>query len=338
MRTKRAAVIGLGHQAEEDHIPGLLDSDNAELVAICDIQQNMIDKFQKTNARNIHGYVDFKEMMDQENLDFVVVATPHYAHTEIVKEAIGRGIHVMKEKPFARNLKEAMELKNYSEEKNINIMTTLQRRFNPIYTSFLQLKEQIGKPFFVESKYTLSVQNPHEGWRGDKEQAGGGCIIDMGYHIVDLLVWYFGLPDSVTAEFSTNAKPNQEYDAEDTASILFSYEKQNLFGNLILSRFSPPKTEYLNLLGSRGHVELKRGEICRYRCDGNVSEKLTRENAWPSAATAQIDYFCNVLDGKKENIGSPAYHLQHVAFIEACYKSKSEGVKINPMDLVKNAS
>ncbi|MGH8933230.1 MAG: Gfo/Idh/MocA family protein [Egibacteraceae bacterium] len=92
---------------------------------------------------------------------------------------------------------------------------TLQRRFNPIYTTFCQLYDQIGRPFVLDAEYTVYTDDPASGWRGDVSLAGGGCIIDMGYHMIDMLLWYFGLPDRVLAGFSAAARPDLDYDAED---------------------------------------------------------------------------------------------------------------------------
>ncbi|MFD8708050.1 hypothetical protein ACFV1W_36645 [Kitasatospora sp. NPDC059648] len=65
-------------------------------------------------------------------------------------------------------------------------MVTLQRRFNPLHVSVVQLLDQIGTAFLIDGPYTFHTDDPGAGWRGDVSQAGGGCIIDMGYHIVDL--------------------------------------------------------------------------------------------------------------------------------------------------------
>ena len=230
-------------------------------------------------------------------------------------------------------MEEALFFKRLCDENDIKLMTTLQRRFNPIYTTFFQLKDQIGEPFFVDVKYTLFVDNPHEGWRGQRDSAGGGCIIDMGYHMIDMVIWYFGLPDNLHAEFSSKAKLGEEYDAEDTASILFQYE-DGLHGSMLLSRYYPPKTEQIKVIGDRGIIEIDRGRIRRLRNNGEEAESLTREHSWPVAATNQIDYFCRIIKGEKENMGDPEYHLQHVSFIDACYKSKREGIYINPKKLL----
>ena len=70
-----------------------------------------------------------------------------------------------------------------------------------------------------------------------------------------------------------------------------------------LSTDSPPKKSmYLKVVGSRGMVDVQRGRIQRCKENGELAESLTRENGWPSASTSQIDYFCRVIRGEKENI------------------------------------
>jgi len=90
----------------------------------------------------------------------------------------------------------------------------------------------------------------------------------------------------------------------------------------------------LQKLNKLGIIEIDRGRIRRLRNNGEEAESLTREHSWPVAATNQIDYFCRVIKGEKENMGDPEYHLQHVSFIDACYKSKREGIYINPKKLL----
>ncbi len=213
-------------------------------------------------------------------------------------------------------------------------MVTLQRRFNPIFSTFTQLMRSIGQPFFVEARYSMFVDNPDKGWRGNKDKSGGGCLIDMGYHMIDLIIWYFGLPDNLHAEFRTLARPLKYYDAEDTATVLFRYSEKGLFGTLLVSRYIPPKTEYLRLIGTNGIVEVRKGELLRYKNSGELVERLIRDNAWPTAAVTQIDYFCDVIETKQPNIGNANYHLQHMSFIEACYRSQKLCRFVNPFDIL----
>jgi predicted dehydrogenase len=326
----RAAVVGLGRQATDDHIPGLLAADSAVLTAICDADPELLRV--KGEECSVPGYTDFHEMFASEQLDLVVVTVPHHVGRAVIQAAASHGVHVLKEKPFGTTLAEARELAALCAASDIQLMVTLQRRFNPIYNSFLQLADQIGTPFVVDAQYTLHVEDPGAGWRGRTKSAGGGCIIDMGYHLIDMILWYFGLPDRVLADLSTSARPDRSCDAEDTALIHFGYDS-GLYGSLLLSRFIGPKTEHIRLAGSKGIVHLERGRIRRLTNNGEVVESLSREQPWPSAATCQIDHFCRVIAGLRPNISGPEHSLAHMSFITACYESARQRAYISPREL-----
>lgn len=327
----RAGVVGLGKQALEDHIPGLHASDGATLVAVCDDDPEVVREQQYQHR--VQGYTDFREMFKAEELDLVVVCVPHHVGREVIETAAEQKVHILKEKPFATTMQEAHDLAEICERAGVQLMVTLQRRFNPIYTSFTQLADQIGAPFVVDAQYTLHIDDPSDGWRGRSAQAGGGCIIDMGYHLIDMILWYFGLPDRVLADVSASARPDREYDAEDTALIHFAYDS-GLYGSLLLSRFIGPKAEQIRLVGSKGMVHLERGRIRRLSNGGEVIESLSREQAWPSAAACQIDYFRRVIDGQRPNVSGPKENLAHMSFIAACYESARSHAHINPKELL----
>lgn len=179
----KVGIIGLGHQSLEDHLPAIFVSADAELIAVADVDVEKLKSF-SNDHKDIHTYQQFNDLFKSERLDFVIIAVPHHLHQDIIKEVIKRKIHVLKEKPFTVTLAQAKEIKELAERNGVKIMLTLQRRFNPIYSTFFQLIDKIGTPFFIEAKYTFYTDSPHEGWRGKKELAGGGCLIDMGYHII----------------------------------------------------------------------------------------------------------------------------------------------------------
>lgn len=329
----KVGIVGLGHQTTEDHIPAIKSSPDVELVGVAETNDEKLESFLAEN-KGINGYSSFDDLLKEQKLDFVIIAVPHHMHYELTKKAIENNVHVLKEKPFAMSLTQARELSELAEKNDIKISVTLQRRFNPIYSTFLQLLDKIGDPFYIEGRYTFFTEGPHEGWRGKKELAGGGCIIDMGYHIIDLLMWYFGLPDKIFAEMSSAAKEQIEYNAEDTAKIIFRYNAKNVWGSLLVSRVIPPKQEWLNVYGTRGFIHLERGLIERYSVNGEVQETLRREHNWPSASQDQIEYFVKVIRGEKENIGGPKFHFNHLAFIEAAYKSKEVNKYVDPRDFL----
>lgn len=160
----RVGVVGLGKQSQEDHMPGVVDSTSAELVAVCDINQEITDKI--SEQYSVNGYPSYEEMFNREQLDLVIVAVPHFAYQAIIESAIKYKINIIKEKPFAIDLASAQKIVTLANQNNLHILTTVQRRFNPIFTTFLQLINKIGKISFFEGRYTFFASDPGGGWRG----------------------------------------------------------------------------------------------------------------------------------------------------------------------------
>ncbi|WP_455353534.1 Gfo/Idh/MocA family protein [Streptomyces sp. SYSU K217416] len=328
---KRAAVVGLGAQAQNDHLPGLADCQFAELVAVCDTDPDQVAAQAKVHG--VPGYTDLTALLDQARPDFVIAAVPHHAGRAVIAACAAAGVHVMKEKPFAVDPGEAAELAALCAEAGIELMVTVQRRFHPIYTAAMQLLEQIGQPYLVEGRYTFHCPDPAAGWRGKAKLAGGGVLADMGYHLIDLLIWYLGLPDRVLAATSAAAAPGADYDAEDTALVHLAYDS-GLYGSLLISRSAGPKAERLAVTGPRGVVVVERGCVRRLDPAGQLIDSLTREPAWPCAAAAQIDCFCRVLDGQRPNPSGPAAHLPHAAFLAAAYASQTAAGTRDPKEFL----
>lgn len=327
-RKYRAAVIGLGKQAKDTHIPALIESQRAELVAVCDTNQAQSERI--ASELDVRGYADHVKMLDSEHLDFVIVAAPHNAHSLIAADAAARSVHIIQEKPVALSAAEASELVHMAGAAHIEIMIATQRRFSPIYTSFFHMADSIGSPFFLDARYTMYVTEPHAGWRGSRSLAGGGCIIDMGYHLIDLMTWYFGLPASVSATLSARAVEGQVYDAEDTASLLLTW-RNGLHGAYVISRRIPPKTEMFRVIGANGIIEVIPDSIRRLTSSGEVAEYLQYSCPSASSASAHITHFCKVLAGECENVSSPLSHLSNMTLIDACYESADKGTTIDLM-------
>lgn len=322
----RIGLVGLGEQAKRKYLPALREASQVELMAVCDVDEARCVAW---GAKlGVPAFVSHEAMLDRIQLDFIVVATPHDAHPSVVRVAAQRGVHVLKEKPFARDLGEALEIQRLCDQGGIQLMTALPRRFDLHYQQVVALRERIGSLFFAEIKYTKFVAQPGEGWRGQKRRAGGGCILDMGYHMIDLILWYLSMPDRVHANLSQSATSDPEYDTEDTALVTFEYES-GLYGSLTLSRFLSPETELVRLVGTQGIVEVTPRYARRLRSSGEVVESLAQEN--PRSQTAELlDHFSAVLRGERENFAGPTDHLPHARLIAACYTSHATGGSVDP--------
>lgn len=335
----RTVVIGLGKQSRDDHLPAIMQSSNFELVGVCDTDQK---KTEEVGAHyNVPGYTELAELINAQDFQVAVVSIPHHAYLNVIGTLVAAGKHIIKEKPFATSIAEAKQLLQLLQGGSVYLGITVQRRFNPIYRTFHQLKKYIGKIYSIEGAYTTNIAALDTGWRSSKELSGGGALVDMGYHFVDLLIWYFGMPTSVTARMTRGNRPGQKYDVEDTVHLLFDYHlefqyDEKLVGNFVISRVYPEKQERVRVFGANGIIEVSRGLIRRLDINGNEIERLERQGSWPTAAVEQLDFFAERI--RQFVPGSlPDYieHLQHVAVIKAAYESDRSGISCHPAEFLK---
>jgi predicted dehydrogenase len=338
MSALRAAVIGLGKQAQEYHLPALVNSEQFKLVAVCDIESDRASKVGETYG--VPAYSSAEDLLAAESFDVALLVLPHFAYLPTIKLLASSGKHVIKEKPFATSIAEARELLETLKASQVYLGVTVQRRFNPIYRAFLQLRRQIGKIYSIEGVYAMNVENPDYGWRAYKHMSGGGALVDMGYHFIDLLIWYFGLPTSVTARMTRGNRPGRAYDVEDTVHLLFDYPGDNggaekTVGSFIISRVYPRKEERVTAFGTQGVIEVSRGLIRRLDLVGKEVERLERIGGWPSAAIEQLDHFAERIRAfRPGDLPDYGEHLKHVAVIEAAYTSDRLGISCQPAALI----
>lgn len=295
----KVAIIGLGRQNLNDHIPSLIRRKDIEIVAICDPIETSYSNFNTMypNMASIPYLKDFKAL-PVTNIDFCIVSVPHDQYMEISTFLCANKLSFMKEKPFARNLEEAIDLTKLEDFKKYGFICT-QRRFSSLYQKAKEAISEIGTPFLFNAVYKLNIEDPAEGWRGDIEAAGGGCVLDMGYHIIDQLVWWFGKPDFISARTSSlaNSKLAGTY-SEDTASILFGY-KSGLNGTITLSRSAGEKVENYTIHGSNGHIVGDKKNLAIKNKAGDIISTLTTVNT-EEMMDGQLDFFIKRI---KEGVG-----------------------------------
>jgi len=331
-------AIGLGHQTLDDHLPAMMESDRFELVGVHDIDKKTChETASKYDCEAILDLEKFLAGMPDAPIDGAVVALPHDQYLPVLQMLAEKGIHIIKEKPYATCIDEALKISSLIKKHKVSLSLTLQRRYNPVFNSFAQLVRRIGRLHTIEAKYVLNIARLDEGWRASQLHAGGGALIDLGYHYVDLLVWYFGLPDEVTCITSSGNREGQEYDVEDTALVQMRYLNENsshsLLGSLIVSRVFPRKNEGLTAYGTKGHVNVQRGSVTRTNQEGEVEESLVREKAWPSALVDQLEASAEaIVNPSRHGFIDPDY-LMHVAFVEACYRAAETHKPQNPKEI-----
>ncbi len=332
MKVLNTLVVGIGKQAREDHIPALMSSSDYNIIGLIEIDVSQHKSL--LSSYEVPVYSSIEEALSKSIPDVAVLTLPHSEYKKCIKILAKNNVHIIKEKPFALNLAETKEYHTLMRKHNITIQVTLQRRFNPIFSSVPQLIRSIGKVFAIEAKYTFNIDKLDEGWRARSIQSGGGALIDMGYHVVDLLVWYFGLPDQVAVSTSAGNREGQLYDVEDTAymSLRYGDGEHTILGNVVISRVFPKKQEHLKIYGTKGSIHIERGRVEHFDNNGNLVESLSREGAWPSALVSQYEMFAgNIRECQLSRKESYLIHehIKHAAFIDASYLSAQTNSIVN---------
>lgn len=316
----KVGIIGLGLQNLNDHIPALLRRNDTEISFYSDPNVDSIDRFKAqypkiaSSSSNLTNFGQIKS----GDADFTIVAVPHHQYFPIVSHLVKEKIPFMKEKPLARNLAEAKAISQLPDIEKYCFVCT-QRRFHSLYIKAKEMLADLGTVFLFRSTYDLDISDPSEGWRGKIDLAGGGCLLDMGYHIVDQLLWWFGNPEKKCASISSlsvESKPNY---AEDTATVSFQYHN-GLHGFISLSRSAGQKGELYEIHGSRGHISGNRKLLIHKNKNGDVIDQMTEENN-EIMLDNQLDYFIQHLKNNLPFTENLKNNLLNMEFINSCYQS-----------------
>jgi predicted dehydrogenase len=268
-------------------------------------------------------YNDLDEMLLKEKPDFAIIATPHLTHFKIAEKLIKNKIPFLKEKPFAINLQEALALKELIEKNKVYFRLCVQRRFHPLYVYAHKALFHLNGIRHFDAHYQLHANAYYTGWRSTPEESGGGCVMDMGYHYVDLLYWYFGIPEQIFSVAAPKNHDNLSYSIEETTITSFKY-RDGLVGNLFLSLCESQKFEELKVYGKSGSIQLQREFLKRFDNDNNLVESLTRTPAWPSAVAEVLHDFIDNFDDFEIVKNECKAGVAVIKMIDAIYSSIKE--------------
>ena len=277
MEKIKAAVIGTGGMGHGHAESYQALGERVELAAACDIDGDKAAWF----AREFgipHVYTDYNEMMAKEHLDCVSVTTWNAAHKGAVIAALRGGANVICEKPMAMNAQEAEEMKRAADENGKVLQVGFVRRFGHDADTIRSLTAAgvMGDIYYAKANYLRRDGCPG-GWFGDKAYSGGGPLIDLGVHVIDLSRYLAGNPKPVCAygvtynnlgcnraaggEKSWNPprdRKNYAYSVEDFASALVTFE--NGFTLQVEASFNlniPHDVRTIQLFGTKAGAKIE---------------------------------------------------------------------------------
>lgn len=245
MKKLKAAVIGVGGISHE-HINGYIKNENVELYAFCDINPVQLKKMaEQYGIPEERCFGDKDEMLRAlPEIDIVSVTTWNAAHAECTIAALNAGKDVICEKPMAMNTREAEEMLEAARKNGKLLQIGFVRRYGndaDVMRDFIDA-DKFGEIYYAKATYLRRNGNPG-GWFGDKSRSGGGPLIDLGVHVIDLSRYLCGNPKPVSAYGATfrklfnrpsvktgkgytsvSAGDNDVCDVEDFASALIRFD------------------------------------------------------------------------------------------------------------------
>lgn len=191
-RKVNVAIVGCGGIANGKHMPSLNKLEQVELVAFCDIElkkaQNAAAEYGGKNAK---VYQDYKDLLQDESIEVVHVCTPNESHAEITIAALEAGKHVMCEKPMAKTSKEAERMVAAAEKSSKKLTIGYNNRFrkDSQYLHNVCERGDLGEIYYAKAHAIRRRAVPTWGVFLDEEKQGGGPLIDIGTHALDLTLW-----------------------------------------------------------------------------------------------------------------------------------------------------
>ena len=354
MKKVKVGLIGTGGISRACHIPGFQSiPDECEIVWACDIIGELAASVAKEHGIP-RSTIDYRDVLNDPEVDAVSVATPNNVHMQLTVDALKAGKHVLCEKPLAMNAEEAKAMCRAARESKKILQVALQMRFGGGARFLKDYIEHghMGDIYYARAQALRRRGVPHWGVFIDKEKQGGGPLIDIGVHILDLTLSLMGYPKPVSASGKTwdtlgknpdLVNPWGDYDrskftVEDMAVGFIRFEngavvvlESSFMGNIKDDLF---RTE---LFGTKSGALLKAGGENPLEIYAEVDRQLfdlSPRNVpdVPSQHTAEIQAFVKAV---REGSPSPVPGEQGLilnAVFDALYKSTVTG-KEEPVDI-----
>ena len=203
----RVALIGCG-VISDNHISAVIGSEKAEIVAICDIDIARAEAKKRDYLLSANVYSDYREMLLNERIDVVHIATPHYLHAEMVIAALERDINVFLEKPMCINDGDIVKIINAEKNSKGRVCVCFQNRFNKATRAAKKIADADGgiiSAFFSQFWKRDEKYYAQDEWRGKIATEGGGVMINQAIHQIDLLCFFLGKPQKLCASTSNHS-------------------------------------------------------------------------------------------------------------------------------------
>ncbi|MFC4025076.1 Gfo/Idh/MocA family protein [Oceanobacillus longus] len=346
----KVGVIGVG-SISEFHIKPYLENDQVELLALCDLNEERL-----TEKGALYGvselYSDYHELLKNKEIDAVSICTWNNSHAEIAVAALEAGKNVLVEKPLSMTVDEALQVEAAVEKTGKIVQVGFVRRHGDntkLLKTFIDNGE-LGEIYYAKTSCLRRLGNPG-GWFSDRTKSGGGPLIDLGVHMIDICWYLMGKPRPVSVSGNTyNKLGNRSHienlsfyqaadydptlnDVEDLTVALIRFENgASILVDVSFTLQAKKDELYVKLFGDKGGAEVE-PELSLVTEKHNTILNITPQvdNLGldiNQAFHSEINHFVSCcLDGT-ENIAPVSDGVQVMKMLNAIYESANTGKEI----------
>ena len=350
MKKLKIGVIGAG-SISETHFNAYKNNGETEIYAVCDLNEERArQKAIKYGAAKV--YTDYREMLAEADIDAVSVCTWNNTHAPISIAALQAGKHVLCEKPLCRTVEEALQVEEAVHKSGKVLQVGFVRRYasnTRILKQFIDAGE-LGEIYYAKASCLRRLGNPG-GWFADLERSGGGPLIDLGVHVIDICWYLMGRPKVKSVSGNTYKKLGNrsniqnlsfykaaDYDAakntvEDLANALIRFENgASLYVDVSFTLHSKQDELYVKLYGDKGGAELEpelKLVLEKYDTILNATPQVdTPTFDFAGAFQNEIDHFVNSVLGRTETLSPVEDGVEMMKILCGIYESAETGREI----------
>lgn len=335
-------VLGAAGIADRRTLPGMMLANNAELVAVMEINKELAEKIRaKYNAKKAYDNVD--DLINDEEIEAIYIASPVIFHKEQAIKAAKAKKHILVEKPLALTVQEGMEVLEVCRDNGVLVAAGLMMRYHAYHQKMKEIVEsgRLGKVVSCRAQLTCWYPDMPGNWRQKKSTSGGGALMDMGVHCIDLIQYITG--GKATKIAGLIGTKTFKYEVEDSSSVIF--ELDNGAFCYVDSNFNIPDAAArgrFEIYGTKGSMlaegtisQVEGGKLDVVLSDDSLAYDAQQDRVDVSTVdievefgnmyTKQIESFSNsILNGSKIEVPvEDAIQVQ--SLIEAAYESSESG-------------
>lgn len=333
-------VIGCGGIADRRTLPGMMLCDNAELVAVMDANKAAAERCREKYSAK-YAFDNIEELLAIDEIEAVYIASPVFCHKEQAMKAADAKKHILIEKPVGLTSKEAEKIAAYCESKGVKLGVGFMMRFHAYHQKMREIVQsgKIGEIVSARAQLTCWYPEMENCWRQDVKLSGGGAMMDMGVHCVDLIRYITGLEVTEVAGLTGNQIFN--YSVEDAGGTIFRLN--NGATAYVDANFNIPddaakcKIEFYGTKGSifaQGTISQVEGGEIEILCSDDNAQYDANQNRkeiqplevrveFGNMYTKEIEAFGKAVKGEGEIPVTAADAIMSQRVIEAAYESCS---------------